>query len=252
MRIKFRTLLEFVQYSLKLTTRGLDIVTQINILTKKSYCLGYRYRSGTMSCGIKKIKIKCKMYVMFIGPDGNLFTTTSSTIDQHLRRHIIAPFHKYKVVTDEKKRWITLAVELQIDDAIITINFQNYSDKALDVIILNFVRTRYLSYISIASDPKRFLKFKQDHETTPIILYGYESERKIMDEYLQESLLKGYTLLNQARGDQLAHKVGAIKYVSCNRKSGRGAKILMDEIVYAHLGRFVKNEQMSSENCCVL
>ena len=45
----------------------------------------------------------------------------------------------------------------------------------------------------------------------------------------------GEKRFNQEMGNKLAREIGAVKYIECSWQSGRGCKILIDEIVTAYL-----------------
>jgi len=95
----------------------------------------------------------------------------------------------------------------------------------------------------------------------PIILYEDEYKRKIRCAEGKQSFAfdasgkevknskeefiryLGEYNMNQTRGNRLAHEIGAIKYVQWNSGSGRGTKILIDEIAFAGLERLKEKTQ---------
>jgi len=90
----------------------------------------------------------------------------------------------------------------------------------------------------------------------PIILYEDEYKRKMKlaegkksfrinrfgdvvkspeEEFIR--FLKSSDKLSQTSVNQFAHQIGAVKYVQWNSESVRGAKVLLEEICYAGLGK---------------
>ena len=84
-----------------------------------------------------------------------------------------------------------------------------------------------------------------------MILFGYDaSDKKRYPKETRKSLLNYYDLIDQAKGDEIATKLGAVKFVECDKETGRGAKVLMDEIAYAGLGKVLERNERSKSSCC--
>jgi len=72
-------------------------------------------------------------------------------------------------------------------------------------------------------------------------------------EVVQKAELRGEKIINQQIGNELANETGAVKFIDYSPDSGRGVKILMDEIAYAGLSK-IKDEKEAKRskkcNCC--
>jgi len=104
------------------------------------------------------------------------------------------------------------------------------------------------------------IHFRRKYPEIPIILVGYREHIKITPEALKDILLKDHepAYLKQSYGDKLANRIGAIKCVWCNGRSGRGFRILLDEIAIAGLERLRKKPEKNwkmlefkPENCTI-
>ena len=84
---------------------------------------------------------------------------------------------------------------------------------------------------------------------SPIIIACY-SEKKFHSDLERDANVKGKVLMNRNIGEKLATEVGAVKYVEFLFENGRGAKILVDEIVYAGLNK-IKEKKEGLKLCII-
>ena len=82
---------------------------------------------------------------------------------------------------------------------------------------------------------------KQQYPDSPIIVVGNASS-KTSPRRLKYLELAGQKLFNRKMSDELVRDVGAVKYVEYLRKSGRGLKNVIDEIVFAYFSK-LKDEE---------
>ena len=88
---------------------------------------------------------------------------------------------------------------------------------------------------------------KKLFRTIPILLVCQHSEWKYVPRRIKEAELRGDKLMTREIGDNLVcklGKIGAVKYIEYSEKTGRGAKILIDEIAFAGIA-----QQRKTENC---
>ena len=141
-------------------------------------------------------------------------------------------------------------VNLSLGDADITLNLVKQTEDYVGlrhVCLWEATSYRYDNLLRM----KRFVAaFKQKHPITPIILYGFEGSLKSCPNYCKESGLEDYNLLTQRGGEQFAREIGAVKYVEYDARTGRGAKILADEIAYAGLGKIMDEMEMQERRKC--
>jgi len=55
---------------------------------------------------------------------------------------------------------------------------------------------------------------------------------------------------NKAKGDKLVREIGAVKYIEYSSISGRGYKILFDEMYFAYLGKLKDDEKSRKRKRC--
>ena len=98
-------------------------------------------------------------------------------------------------------------------------------------------------------------EYKSERPTVPIIVAG-DNRFKNYAEAMGEAELEGRKFINQKMGDKLAREVGANKYVEFSMESGRGFKILFDEIAYAYFAKLKDEEErrlkdeLRAKKCC--
>ena len=89
-------------------------------------------------------------------------------------------------------------------------------------------------------------QYKHKWRTTPIIVVG-DAWWKNDPKSIKKAELEGRKFINRKMGNKLAREIGATKYVEFSRKSERGIKIVLDEIVYAYFAK-LKDEQERRES----
>ena len=93
-------------------------------------------------------------------------------------------------------------------------------------------------------------KFKQRTKSTPIVI-ACNVDDKNNPEAIRDAELAGVKLMNRKIGNRLAREVGAVKYIEFSGKSGRGVKILADEIAQIAFENLQENEPEENFNSIV-
>ena len=93
----------------------------------------------------------------------------------------------------------------------------------------------------IAVVKRKASRCKQQYPEAPIILVG-DAELKNYPPRLENLELAGRKVFNRKMGDKLVRDIGAVKYVEYSSESGRGLKIVIDEIVLAYFSK-LKDEE---------
>ena len=88
---------------------------------------------------------------------------------------------------------------------------------------------------------RRASRCKQQYPDAPIFVIR-EASLKYIPSKLKDLELAGQKVFNRKMGDELARDIGAVKYVEYSSKTGRGFKILLDEIAFAYLSK-LKDEE---------
>ncbi len=68
---------------------------------------------------------------------------------------------------------------------------------------------------------------------TPVILCGTKIDMRKDSRTLQSLQAKGASPISKEQGEQLAKRIGAIKYVECSAKTREGLKEVFDEAILA-------------------
>jgi len=92
---------------------------------------------------------------------------------------------------------------------------------------------------------------KVPYPTVPLIVIG-DADGRNKPEHVKEAELSGWKMFNQTMGDKLAREVGAIKYIEYSWKSGRGFRIILDEIYFAYLGKLKEDEERRKKQKCIV
>ena len=145
----------------------------------------------------------------------------------------------YKMSTNQTSGNIILSIEC----ANITINLEKQTEDYAETCHVCLWEATSYRYDDILRMKRFVATYQKLHPNTPIILYAFEGSLKSRPSYCKESLLEGYKLLTPKRGTALAQEIGAVKYVEYNVETGRGAKILLDEITHAGIGVIVDEMQ---------
>ena len=79
--------------------------------------------------------------------------------------------------------------------------------------------------------------------TVPIIAVCNHADRKYRPDKMKENELEGRVMMSREIGDKLARELGAVKYIQYSEETGRGTKILIDEIAFAGIGKINDDEK---------
>ena len=190
----------------------------------------------------QKIEIKCKEY----GPvtDADDCDDEVYDIEEFYSHLIITTYSDYNINHGDNK----YEVEVKFDNASIILHMANHKEDELDVCLLGITCELADGYLSQLK--KWTTKFISRYPSTPIILYGYVADVKYSPDDLKTAILDGCNLINRTSGQKIAREIGAVKYIECNPLTGRGAKILIDEIVFAGLGKRHKEREKSELSQC--
>ena len=78
----------------------------------------------------------------------------------------------------------------------------------------------------------------------PIIIACYDPEKRYKPSLIKKAELGGWKITNQKMGNKLASEIGAVKFLQWSNETGKGLKIVIDEIVFAGIGKLRdENEQ---------
>ena len=83
---------------------------------------------------------------------------------------------------------------------------------------------------------------KEQYPEAPIIVVG-DAWLRYDSAQLKSAALAGRKTFNKTMGNRLAQDLSAVKYIECSYKSGRGLKILIDEIVFAYFSKLSDEEE---------
>ena len=84
----------------------------------------------------------------------------------------------------------------------------------------------------------------------PIIIVCYHAQLKFAPGKRKQAELEGDKMMSKEIGDKLAGEVGAVKYIEYSEETGRGAKILIDEIAFAGIGKIRDGEKRREKAKC--
>ena len=102
-----------------------------------------------------------------------------------------------------------------------------------------------------SDDARRSAQYwRKQHPTVPFMLVCIFAERKHRPGEMKKAELNGDDMMNRQIGDKLAHEIGAVKYVECSNETGRGAKILIDEIAFAGIEKIKDDEKRRGKKKC--
>ena len=91
------------------------------------------------------------------------------------------------------------------------------------------------------------------HTTVPIIIVCSHAECKYEPDEMKKAELEGDEIMDREIGDKLARELGAVKYIEYSLETGRGAKILIDEIAFAGIGKMKDDEKRrNKQKRCVV
>ena len=137
---------------------------------------------------------------------------------------------------------------LRINDFNITLNIldKEISDK-IDVYLMGM--TCIYSQYTRSKVYEWAFNCKKLNPTIPIILAVYDAEKKYDPVILQNAIYAGDYVINRKIGAEFAREIEAVKYIECSDSDhGRGIRTLVDEIVYAGLGK-LSNDSINVPEC---
>ena len=193
-----------------------------------------------MDCDV--VKINCK----WISNIYNLLHYHLSYIYDLLYHHP-SNFDEYKSIRHDDG----LIVEFKIGDENIRINLTNDFEENIHVYVIGCFMVRSKKFSDQCHEYARPLFLR--HPTVPIIIVCFPADWKYYPGWIKKAELKGDELMDREIGDKLARKLGAVKYIECSLETGRGAKILLDEIAFAGIGKIKDDEKRrNKQKRCVV
>ena len=167
-------------------------------------------------------------------------------IDYSLYRHL-SNFDGYKC----RRHDDDLIVEFKIGGKNIRINLTNDFKENFHVGVIQCCMVRSNEFSDVCRESARL--YSSRLPTVPIIIVCSDAEWKYRPDKMKEVELEGDELMNREIGDELARRFGAVKYIEYSEKTKRGAKILIDEIAFAGIGKMKDDENRRNERkCCVV
>ena len=134
-----------------------------------------------------------------------------------------------------------LILEFNIGDENIRINFTNDFEENIHVGVLECSMVRSKLFSDVCREHAR--SFFSLHPTVPIIIACSHAEWKYDPGKMKEAELNGDEMMDREIGDKLSRELGAVKYIEYSNETGRGTKILIDEIAFAGIGKMKDNEK---------
>ena len=160
-----------------------------------------------------------------------------------LRRHL-SYFNECKCT--EKRD--DLIVDLKLSGKEIKINLTYKWMRSIHVCVVDRIIGRSNEFSDVASD--RAQEFRNDYPNAPIIIACNFVEGKYRPGAIKQAELNGDKMMTRKIGDKLARELGAVKYIEYSGKTGRGAKILIDEIAFAGIGKIKDDEKQHNKRKC--
>ena len=134
-----------------------------------------------------------------------------------------------------------LIVEFKIGGENIKIHFRSNFKENIHVRVFGLFMDRSKKFSDGCREQTRSIFWR--HSTVPIIFVCFDAELKYDPGKMKRAELEGDKLMDREIGDKLARELGAVKYIECSLKTGRGAKILIDEIAFAGIGKMKDDEK---------
>ena len=144
-----------------------------------------------------------------------------------------------------------LIVEFKIGGENIRINLMNDFEENIHVGVIGWLMIRSKVFSELCREYAR--RFFLRHPTVPIIIVCFPAEWKYDSGKMKQAELEGDEMMDREIGDKLARELGAVKYIDCSLKTEGGAKILIDEIAFAGIGKMKDDEKRRNERrLCVV
>ena len=201
---------------------------------------------------LDKIEIKCTFWYGPSGPDVNCYILEVPP----LKKHPIQGFEFYEVFPS------TMSTKIDETNVVLK-NVPQDCDGDVDVCVVP-TKPREFMFLNSVDTKRRWKLFKKRHPHTSVILCENEYSWKMMEakgkDYFKRSVkakemfincLSKYKI-NESKRNELVKEFGAVKFVRYNSESGRGKKILLDEIAYAGLGKIMDERERSQKHCNVM
>ena len=151
--------------------------------------------------------------------------------------YLLSNFDGYKCTRHDRG----LFVEFKIGGENIRINFPDDFKENIHVRVISWPVERSKNF---SDNCRRWTRgFFSRHPTAPIINVCFAAEMKYEPGRMKKAELKGDKLMDRETGDKLARELGAVKYIEYSGETGRGAKILIDEIAFAGIGKMKDDEK---------
>ena len=145
----------------------------------------------------------------------------------------------YQIIHMDGYKWTRhdddLVVEFKIGGENIRINFTNHFIENIHVGLTGCFMVRSKVFNDRCRNYARWVSSR--HPTVPIIIACSYAEWKYFPGGMKEAELEGDEIMNREIGNKLARELGAVKYIEYSDETGRGAKILFDEIAFAGIGK---------------
>ena len=172
-----------------------------------------------MDCDVVEINCKCSFVIYY---------------SLHLR---LSNFDGYKCTKHDGG----LIVEFKIGGENIRINLKRAFEENIHVGVIGWIMYRSKEFSFLCREDAR--SFFSEHPTVPIINVCPDAEKKYRSGEMKEAELEGDEMLDREIGDKLARELGAVKYIEYSFETGRGVKILFDEIAFAGIGKMKDDEK---------
>ena len=172
-----------------------------------------------MDCDVVEINCKC-------------FSVISGLLHRHLSN-----FDEYKCTRHDDDG---LMVEFKIGGENIRINFTDEYIENIHVGLIGLFMYRLKWFNDECRKNARL--FFSLYPTVPFIIVCNNAQWKCPGK-IKEAELEGDEIMNREIGDKLARELGAVKYIEYSEETGRGVKILFDEIAFAGIGKMKDDEK---------
>ena len=166
-----------------------------------------------------------------------------------LGRHL-SRFDEYKWARQESGDF---TVDLKINGKNVRVNLTENLAKNIDVYLVERPMDRskeFKHHLSVRDGFNWSVQFyRKAFPTVPVIVVCQQSEFKYSSSYLKDAELNGDEMMTRKIGDKLVRELDAVKYIEYSGKSGRGAKVLIDEIAFAGIAKIkddiakIKNDE---------
>ena len=160
--------------------------------------------------------------------------------------HHLSNFDEYKCTRYE----YGLIVESKIGGENVIINLTYVLMEITHVHLIGWFMDRSNAFSDKNSGLARF--YRKQFLTAPFIIVCYYAEKKYDPAKMKDAELNCDEMMCKQIGDKLARKTGAVKYIEYSEETGRGAKILIDEIAFAGIGKIKDDEKRRNKRKCII